>query len=357
METAAHLFSPLTLRGVTFRHRIFMSPMCQYSSEDGLPAEWHLAHYGSRAAGGAALVMVEATAVRPEGRISPADSGLWSEEHARALRRITAFVESQGSVPGVQLAHAGRKASTAIPWKGSGAVPPEAGGWRPVAPSALAFGPGYAEPRELTGDEIDGLVQAFEEAARLARLAGFRVIELHFAHGYLLHEFLSPLSNRRTDAYGGPLENRLRLPLRVARAVRAVWPADLPLFARVSATDWAPGGWDLPQTLALARALREAGVDLLDCSSGGLVPDAKVPTAPGYQVPFAAAVRREIGMPTGAVGLITEPRQAEAIIAAGQADAVFLARALLRDPHWPLHAARALGAEIAWPPQYLRARD
>ncbi|MHB8416853.1 MAG: NADH:flavin oxidoreductase/NADH oxidase [Myxococcales bacterium] len=350
------LFEPLRLRGVTFKNRIFVSPMCQYSSRDGLPADWHLVHLGSRAVGGAALVMVEATAVCPEGRISPGDSGLWSAGHAAAFARITAFLREQGAVPGIQLAHAGRKASTAAPWDGGGPVPPERGGWPIVAPSPLPFTPAHAAPRELGASDIDALVDRFAEGARLSLSAGFEVIELHFAHGYLVHEFLSPLSNRRSDAYGGSLENRLRLALRIAGAVRAVWPPERPLFVRVSATDWVEGGWDLPQTLALARGLKALGVDLLDCSSGGLVADAKVPLAPGYQVPFAAAVRRETALPTGAVGMITEPAQAEAIVAKGEADAVFLARQLLREPYWPLRAARELGADVAWPKQYERAK-
>ncbi len=353
----SELFKPMAIRGTTFKHRIFVSPMCQYSSDDGMPSDWHFVHLGSRSVGGAALVVVEATAVCPEGRISPADSGLWSEAHARAFQRVTAFLEANGAVPGIQLAHAGRKASTQVPWKGSGAVSPADGGWEPLAPSALPFAPSYPQPRAMTAADIEALVRRFEEAARFALLAGFRVIELHFAHGYLLHEFLSPLSNRRTDDYGGTLENRMRLPLRVAQVVRAAWPDDRPLFVRISATDWAEGGWDLPQSLELARRLRALGVDLIDCSSGGLVADAKVPVAPGYQVPFAAAVRREAGIATGAVGLITEAQQAEAIVARGEADAVFLARALLRDPYWPLHAAKALSADTPWPSQYARARD
>jgi 2,4-dienoyl-CoA reductase-like NADH-dependent reductase (Old Yellow Enzyme family) len=352
----SELFKPLRLRGVTFKHRIFVSPMCQYSSEDGLPTDWHFVHLGSRAVGGAALVMVEATAVCPEGRISPTDSGLWSPAHAAAFARITAFVRAQGAVPGIQLAHAGRKASTAVPWLGTGRLTPAEGGWETLAPSAVAFADNYPTPHAMSLREIDTVVAQFEEAARLSLAAGFDVVELHFAHGYLVHEFLSPLSNQRTDEYGGSLENRLRLPLRIARAVRAIWPPEKPLFVRVSATDWVDGGWDLPGTIALARGLRELGVDLLDCSSGGNAAHAKIPVGPGYQVPFAAAVRKEVGMPTGAVGLITDAKQAEAIVASGQADAVFLARQLLRDPYWPLHAAHELGADITWPKQYERAK-
>jgi 2,4-dienoyl-CoA reductase-like NADH-dependent reductase (Old Yellow Enzyme family) len=352
----SELFKPLRLRGVTFKHRIFVSPMCQYSSEDGLPTDWHFVHLGSRAVGGAALVMVEATAVCPEGRISPTDSGLWLPAHAAAFARITAFVRAQGAVPGIQLAHAGRKASTAVPWLGTGRLTPAEGGWETLAPSAVAFADNYPTPYAMSLREIDTVVAQFEEAARQSLAAGFDVVELHFAHGYLVHEFLSPLSNQRTDEYGGSLENRLRLPLRIARAVRAIWPPEKPLFVRVSATDWVDGGWDLPGTIALARGLRELGVDLLDCSSGGNAAHAKIPVGPGYQVPFAAAVRKEVGMPTGAVGLITDAKQAEAIVASGQADAVFLARQLLRDPYWPLHAAHELGADITWPKQYERAK-
>ena len=350
------LFSPLELRGVTFRNRIFVSPMCQYSSLNGLPTDWHLVHLGGRAVGGAGLVMVEATAVCPEGRISPSDSGIWSDEHAQAFRRITAFIKEQGAVPGMQLAHAGRKASSAAPWRGEGPVGPERGGWQPVAPSPLAFGEGYPVPREMTLSDIEAVRADFSAAARRAGEAGFEVVELHMAHGYLLHEFLSPLANRRTDGYGGSLESRMRLPLEVAREVRAVWPQHLPLFVRVSTTDWVEGGWDVPDTVDLARRLKEIGVDLIDCSSGGIAPGVRVPVAPGYQVPFAAAVRREAGIATGAVGMITQPSQAEEIVATGQADAVLLAREMLRNPYWPLHAAQALGAEAAWPVQYLRAR-
>jgi 2,4-dienoyl-CoA reductase-like NADH-dependent reductase (Old Yellow Enzyme family) len=353
----SELFKPLKLRGVTFKHRIFVSPMCQYSSDDGMPTDWHFVHLGSRAVGGAALVMVEATAVCPEGRISPKDSGLWSDEHARAFAKLTPFLGAHGAVPGIQLAHAGRKASTAVPWLGSGRVAPADGGWEPLAPSALPFAPNYPMPRAMTLSDIDEVVARFEEAARLSLAAGFEVIELHFAHGYLVHEFLSPLSNQRTDDYGGSLANRMRLALRIAKAVRAVWPEDKPLFVRVSATDWVEGGWDLKGTIALARELRELGVDLLDCSSGGNVADAKIPLTHGYQVPFAMAVRNDVGMPTAAVGLITEAKQAEAIVAGGLADAVFLARQLLRDPYWPMHAAKELGVDIDWPKQYQRAKQ
>jgi len=350
------LFTPLQLRDVTFRNRIFVSPMCQYSSRDGLPTDWHLVHLGSRAVGGAGLVMLEATSVNPEGRISPADSGLWSDHHAQELRRITTFVKEQGAVPGVQLAHAGRKASTAEPWRGGGPVAPGEGGWRAVAPSPLAFEEGYPVPREMSVADIEAVRADFAAAARRAAAAGFGVVELHMAHGYLLHEFLSPLTNRRSGGYGGSLENRMRLPLEVAAEVRAAWPQHLPLFVRVSATDWVDGGWDLSDTVELARRLKGIGADLVDCSSGGITPGVKIPLGPGYQVPFAAAVRAEAGIATGAVGLITQPAQAEEIVATGKADAVLLAREMLRDPYWAFHAAGALGAEAPWPVQYLRAR-
>ena len=352
----SQLFTPVSFRDVTARNRVFVSPMCQYSSEDGMPADWHFVHLGARAVGGAGMVMMEATAVSPEGRISPWDMGIWSDAHAAAMARITRFVRDQGAVPAIQLAHAGRKASTDRPWNGRDGLSPAEGGWEPVAPSAVAFADNYIKPREMTRADIDRLVADFAAAARRARAAGFEAVELHMAHGYLLHEFLSPLSNRRTDDHGGPLANRMRLPLRVARAVREAWPDRLPLFARLSCTDWAEGGWDLPQTIELARALKDAGVDLIDCSSGGLVPDAKIPVGPGYQVPFAEAVRREAGIATGAVGLITGARQAEQVIAAGQADVVLIARELLRDPHWPLRAAAELGAEVEWPAQYARGK-
>ena len=350
------LFQPLRLRETTLRNRIAVSPMCQYSAREGRPTDWHLVHLGSRAVGGAGLVIAEACAVLPEGRITPDDTGLWSDAHAEAWAPITRFIADQGAVPAVQLAHAGRKASTEAPWHGGGPAGEGARGWRPVGPSPRPFAEGYPVPRELSTDEITAVVGAFRDAARRAERAGFEVVEIHMAHGYLLHQFLSPLTNRRTDEYGGSLENRMRLPLEVARAVREAFPVEWPILARISATDWVEGGWDLEQSVALARALRETGVDLVDCSSGGLVPHAKVPLAPGYQVPFAEAIRERAGVMTGAVGLITEPAQAEAIVAGGKADLVLLARQLLRDPYWPLHAAQALGVEVPWPNQYLRAR-
>jgi 2,4-dienoyl-CoA reductase-like NADH-dependent reductase (Old Yellow Enzyme family) len=351
------LFSPLTIGNIVFRNRVFVSPMCQYSSIEGMPTDWHMVHLGSRAVGGAGLVIVEATAVVPEGRISPADSGIWSDAHADAFKSIAKFIKKQGSVAGIQLAHAGRKASTAPPWAGGRPVGPEDGGWESVAPSAIPFDTGYPVPREMTNADVDSCVSAFVAAARRSLAAGFELIELHFAHGYLAHEFLSPLSNRRTDEYGGSLENRMRFPLRLASAVREVWPGHLPLFVRISATDWAEGGWDLPQSIELSRRLKAIGVDLIDCSSGALVPRAKMQIGPGYQVPFAEAIRREAGIATGAVGMITDPRQAEQIVAEGKADAVLLARAMLRDPYWPLHAAKALGVKARWPVQYERAVD
>ena len=356
MPHQPHLFTPLKLREVEFRNRVFVSPMCQYSAEGGFANDWHLVHAGSRAVGGAGLVIVEATAVAPTGRISPDDLGIWSDEQGEALSRLARFVKAQGAAVGIQLAHAGRKASTASPWAGGKPVGEADGGWRPVAPSPIAFGPGYPEPRELSPAEIDHVIEEFAAAARRAAEAGFDVVELHAAHGYLLHEFLSPLTNARTDAFGGSVENRMRFPLAVAARLRDVWPASRPLFVRISATDWVDGGWSLDDSLAFARQLAAIGVDLVDCSSGGAVASAKIPVAPGFQAPFAAAVRREAGVATGAVGMITSPEQAEQILATGQADAVLLARELLRNPYWPLVAARRLGASVEWPKQYLRAK-
>jgi 2,4-dienoyl-CoA reductase-like NADH-dependent reductase (Old Yellow Enzyme family) len=350
------LFSPINLRSITFRNRIFVSPMCQYSSRDGLPDDWHLVHLGSRAVGGAGLVMVEATSVSPEGRISPGDSGIWSDAHAEAFLPITRFIKEQGAVPGIQLAHAGRKASCAPPWLGGGPLTIDEHGWQPLAPSAIPFDEGHPVPRAMTPAEMDQVENQFRAATRRASAAGFQVVELHMAHGYLLHEFLSPLVNRREDDYGGSLANRLRFPMRVARAVREEWPEELPFFVRISAIDWLAGGWDIDQSVVLSRQLKEIGTDLIDCSSGFAVPNEHVPFGPGFQVPFAARVRAAVGIASGAVGFITEPVQAEQIVATGQADAVFLARQLLRDPYWPLHAAKALHVEAAWPNQYLRAR-
>jgi 2,4-dienoyl-CoA reductase-like NADH-dependent reductase (Old Yellow Enzyme family) len=350
------LFTPLRLRSVELRNRIAVSPMCQYAARDGRPSDWHLVHLGSRAVGGAGLVIAEATAVRPEGRISVGDLGLWSDDQVEAFRPITAFIAAQGATPGIQLAHAGRKASTEVPWRGGGPLLPGAGGWGTVAPSAIPFDDGWPVPGELTERECVELARHFASAARRARAAGFLVLELHFAHGYLVHQFLSPLSNRRGDAWGGALSNRCRLAREIVEAVRGAWDAALPLFVRISATDWVEGGWDLESSIELARRLGASGADLIDCSSGGLVPRAPVPAAPGYQVPFAGAIRRETGVATGAVGLITEPSQAEEIVAAGRADLVLLGRQLLREPNWPLRAARVLGAEGPWPERYLRAK-
>lgn len=351
----SQLFSPLKLRNVEFKNRVFVSPMCQYSSEDGLPTDWHLVHLGSRAIGGAGMVMVEASAVSPEGRISPWDSGIWSEDHARAFERITGFVSEQGAVPGIQLSHAGRKASTKRPWEGGGPYSGEES-WTPLAPSAVPFDEDWHEPRELTEKDLEALAADFRRAAQLSLQAGFEVVEVHMAHGYLLHEFLSPLSNRRDDQYGGSRENRMRLPLRIAEAVRDEWPDELPVFVRVSATDWVWGGWELEDAVELARHLRELGVDLVDCSSGGNAPNADIPVKKDYQTPFAAEIRRQTGIATGAVGLITEAQHSEKIVSEGSADAVLLARELLRDPYWPLHAAHALGEDPEWPPQYQRAK-
>jgi 2,4-dienoyl-CoA reductase-like NADH-dependent reductase (Old Yellow Enzyme family) len=351
------LFSILQLRDVTLRNRVGVSPMCEYSSEDGFANDWHLVHLGGFAVGGAGLVMVEATAVTPEGRISPQDHGIWSEAHVQFLQRITDFIQRQGAAAGIQLAHAGRKASTQRPWEGAGAVSVEHGGWlNVVAPSAIPFSEDYPHPRELTVDEIRHLVDAFRAAAVRSLDAGFQVIEIHAAHGYLLHEFLSPLSNHRTDAYGGSLENRARFALEVVSAVRAAWPPHYPLLVRISATDWVEGGWTLDESVQLAKWFKARGVDLIDCSSGGLVPGARIPLGPGYQVPFARRIREGAEIPTAAVGLITDAKQAEKIVSDGDADMVFLAREFLRQPHWPLLAAHELGAEIGWPRQYERAR-
>jgi 2,4-dienoyl-CoA reductase-like NADH-dependent reductase (Old Yellow Enzyme family) len=351
-----HLFDPLAIRDVTFANRVFVSPMCEYSSTDGFASDWHFVHLGSRAVGGAGLVLTEATAVVPEGRISPQDLGIWKDEHIEPLARVVRFIHEQGSVAGMQLAYAGRKASTYAPWAGHGTIPESEGGWKNVvAPSALAFSEGYPMPRALSIDGIQNIVSAFAAAARRACEAGFRVIEIHAAHGYLIHEFLSPLSNQRTDAYGGSFENRTRILREIVAAVRGSWPEGAPLFVRISATDWVEGGWDIQQSVELARQLKGLGADLIDCSSGGNVPHAQIPVGPGYQTRVAEWIRREAGILTGAVGMITSPVQAEHIVVTGQADAVIIARELLRDPYWPLRAARELGQAISWPVQYLRA--
>ena len=353
----AGLFEPLPIRSLTLRNRIVVSPMCQYSSVDGFASEWHLVHLGSRAVGGASAVIAEATAVSPEGRISPHDLGIWKDEHVTFLARITAFIRAQGAVAGVQLAHAGRKASMDVPWRGGRALDESEGGWRPVyAPSALAFSSRTQQPVEMARADIERAIGDFRRGAERALAAGFQVVELHGAHGYLLHEFLSPISNTRTDEYGGSFENRCRFVLQVVDAVRDVWPGHLPLFMRLSATDYTDGGWDIEQTVELSRILGTHGVDLVDASSGGNVAGATIPVGPGYQVQFAERIRRDAGVATGAVGLITDPYQADEIIRSGKADLVILARQLLRDPHWPLHAASVLGADVAWPPQYERAK-
>jgi len=354
---SAPLFTPCQLRGVSLRNRIAVSPMCEYSSTDGFATDWHLVHLGSRAVGGAGLVIAEATAVTAAGRISPGDLGIWKDDHIPPLARCARFIAGQGSVAGIQLAHAGRKASVAVPWAGGRPLAKSEGGWETVAPSAIPFRDGDPVPHALTREEIADVTRAFVAATGRALAAGFRVIELHAAHGYLLHEFMSPLSNRRDDDYGGSFENRTRLTREVVAAMRAAMPDDVPLLVRISATDWTEGGWDVEQSVELARALHPMGVDLMDCSSGGLVPGARIPLAPGYQVEFAKRIRRDAGIPTGAVGLITTAEHANEIVADGEGDIVLLARELLRDPYWPLHAAKRLGVEIPWPVQYERARD
>ncbi|GDY14320.1 oxidoreductase [Planctomycetota bacterium] len=351
----ARLFTPFQLRDVIIRNRIVVSPMCTYSAVDGAAQDWHLVHLGARAVGGAGLVFAEATAVAPEGRISPDDLGLWDDRHIAPLARIASFIASQGAVPAIQLAHAGRKGSNRSPFLGGGRLSSDQGGWTTVAPSPLPFAPEDPPSLALDAAGITAVTDAFAAAARRAVAAGFLVIEIHAAHGYLLHQFLSPLSNHRSDQHGGSLANRLRVPLAVAEAVRAVVPSHLPVFVRVSATDWIDGGWDVAQTIAFAQELKHRGVDVIDVSSGGSSPKAVVPLAPGYQVAFAQAIRREASIPTGAVGLITAPAQAESILTAGSADLIFLGRAFLREPQWPLSAAAALGSTVAWPPPYSRA--
>ncbi|HEV2274161.1 MAG TPA: NADH:flavin oxidoreductase/NADH oxidase [Acidobacteriaceae bacterium] len=355
MANRSQLFSPLALAGITLPNRVVVSPMCEYSSEDGFSNDWHLVHLGSRAVGGAGLIFTEASAVLPEGRITPQDLGLWKDEHIPALQRIVTFLHGQGACAGMQLAHAGRKASMTRPWDAERYVPPSEGGWQPVGPSPLSFAAHYGKPAALDEAGIHHVIRAFVSAAQRALEAGFDVLEIHSAHGYLLHEFLSPLSNQRTDAYGGSFENRTRLLLEVVDGVRREWPEDRPLFVRISATDWAEGGWDIEQSVALAKALKEHKVDLVDVSSGGNVASAAIPAGPGYQAAFAERIRREAGIRTSAVGMITDPAQAEHILRTGQSDLVMLARQMLRDPYWPLHAAAQLGDAIGWPPQYLRA--
>ncbi len=354
--SAPALFQPLTVRSVTLRNRIGVSPMCQYSALDGVANDWHQVHLGSRAVGGAGLVIVEATAVAPEGRITPGCLGLWSDRQIEPLARIASFMKAQGAVAGIQIAHAGRKGSADLPWNGGAHLSAAQGGWETLAPSALAFGGDLPKvPHAMTGADIVRVQDNFVATAKRALAAGFQWLELHAAHGYLFNEFLSPLTNRRTDQYGGSFENRTRLLLDTTRAIRAVWPDSLPLAVRISAIDWMPGGWQIEDSIALAKLLKTAGVDLMDCSSGGLVPDAKIKVEPGYQVPFAETIRREAGIPTAAVGFITEAKQADDIVRSGQADVVLLARQMLVDPYWPAHAAKALGWKPTPPNQYARA--
>jgi 2,4-dienoyl-CoA reductase-like NADH-dependent reductase (Old Yellow Enzyme family) len=350
------LFSPLTIKGITLRNRIVVSPMCQYTATDGFANNWHLVHYGSRAAGGAGLIIQEATAVLPEGRISPGDLGLWSDDHIPALREITGFLNQRGVMAGVQLAHAGRKASCDLAWKGGKQLTPAEGGWTTVAPSPIPFNKDENAPLALDPGGIKKVVDGFAEAARRALEAGFDVVEIHAAHGYLIHQFLSPLSNHRNDEYGGSFENRIRLLVEIVISVRKVWPNHLPLFVRISVTDWKEGGWNPEEATELSAILKQEGVDLIDCSSGGLVPDAKIPLGPGYQVQFAEKIRGEASILTGAVGMITEARQAEEILARGQADLILLGREMLRKPYFALEAAKELGVDIPWPLQYVRAK-
>lgn len=357
MANTDHLFSPLSLRSVELPNRIAVSPMCQYSSEDGFANDWHLVHLGSRAVGGAGLIVTEATAVEARGCISPQDLGIWKDEHVAMLARIVEFIHAHGSVAGMQLAHAGRKASCYRPWDGDGAIPADKGGWTPIGPSPIRFADNYAQPEELTEEGIHQVIAAFGAATRRALQAGFKVVEIHGAHGYLLHEFMSPLSNRRRDQWGGSFENRTRLTREVIREVRRHWPGQLPLLMRISCTDWTEGGWTIDESVELARQAKELGVDLIDCSSGGNVAHARIPVGPGYQTAFADRIRREAGICTSAVGMITSPAQADHIIRTGQADVVTMAREMLRDPYWPLHAARHLHHDLPWPRQYERARN
>jgi 2,4-dienoyl-CoA reductase-like NADH-dependent reductase (Old Yellow Enzyme family) len=350
-----NLFDPISLRELTLRNRIVVSPMCQYSANDGFLNDWHFVHLASRAVGGAGLVFTEATAVTPEGRISPEDLGIWDDVHANAFGRVARFVKGEGAAFGIQLAHAGRKGSTKRPWDGQGRITPDDGGWEPLGPSAVPFADNYPTPRAMMHDDIAAAVDAFRRAALRALGVGFDIVEVHAAHGYLIHEFLSPLSNVRTDEYGGSFDNRIRFCVEVVDAVREVWPEPLPLAVRISATDWADGGWDIGQSVELGRRLTGHGVDLIDCSSGGNVAQQKIQVGPGYQVPFAERIRREAAIATGAVGMITDAKQADAVIRSGQADVVLLAREMLRDPYWPLRAARELGHDVTWPAQYLRA--
>lgn len=352
----AKLFSPLTIKEITFKNRVVVSPMCQYSSEDGFANDWHLVHLGSRAVGGAALILQEATAVSPEGRISPGDMGLWKDEHIEKLSAIVSFIHQSGAVAGIQLAHAGRKASCNIPWKGGKQISVQDGGWKTVAPSAIPFKEEEDAPEALTIEGIQKVINDFKAAAQRALRAGYKVIEIHGAHGYLVNEFLSPLSNQRTDEYGGSFENRIRLLLEITAAIKTVWPEELPLFVRISSTDWADGGWTDEDSVKLSAVLKTKGIDLVDCSSGGLSPHVKIPLSPGYQVPFAEKIKKQTGILTGAVGLITHAQQAEDILVNDKADLVLMARELLRDPYFPLSAAGELNVDVEWPVQYLRAK-
>jgi 2,4-dienoyl-CoA reductase-like NADH-dependent reductase (Old Yellow Enzyme family) len=351
------LFSPIKIQNIELKNRIVVSPMCQYSSINGFPSDWHLVHLGSRAVGGAGLILTEATAVSPEGRISPDDAGIWNEEQVNAYKKITSFIKSQNSVSGIQLAHAGRKASTYSPWKGSGEVKVENGGWITLAPSPIPFSENFPHPKEMSEEDVQLVIDQFTKAAKRSIEAGFEVIELHFAHGYLVHEFYSPISNKRKDKYGGNLENRCRFAIEIAKSVRETIPDGTPLFARISSTDWVENGWDINQSIQIAKGLKEVGVDLIDCSSGGNVSNAKIPAGPSYQIPFAEKIKKEVKILTGGVGLITTAEQAEEIISSEKADIVLLAREMLRDPYWALHAAKKLNVDLTdWPKQYLRAK-
>lgn len=353
---SSKLFSPFQIKSILFKNRIAISPMCQYSSEDGFANDWHLVHLGSRASGGAALIIQEATAVSPEGRISPGDLGLWKDEHIEKLQTINRFIVSRNAIPGIQLAHAGRKSSVSEPWNGNKKLDETNGGWNPVAPSAVGYHSNEKPPISLDKNGIQKVISDFKSATKRALKAGFEVIEIHAAHGYLLHEFLSPLSNFRTDEYGGSFENRIRLLFEVLQAIQSEWPSDLPLFVRISATDWADGGWNIEESVQLSKLLKEKGVDLIDVSSGGLVTHQQIPLGPNYQVPFAGSIKKETGILTGAVGLITEATQAEEIVATGKADLVLFARESLRDPYLALHFAKELGVDVQWPIQYERAK-
>jgi 2,4-dienoyl-CoA reductase-like NADH-dependent reductase (Old Yellow Enzyme family) len=352
----SQLFSPLTIKDITLKNRVVVSPMCQYSSVNGFANDWHLVHLGSRAVGGAALVIQEATAVLPEGRITYADMGLWKDEHIAKLQQIVAFIEQQGAVAGIQLAHAGRKASCEVPWKGGKQIQSGEHSWQPVAPSPLPFYETDTTPKEVSKEDIQTIIAGFKAAAQRALTAGYKVVEIHAAHGYLINEFCSPLSNKRTDEYGGSFENRIRLLLEVTEAIQTVWPSGYPLFVRISASDWVEGGWTIEDSVQLATILKNKNVDLADASSGGISPLAKIPVGPGYQVPFAARIKKETGILTGAVGMITGATQAEEILTSGQADLIIIARELLRDPYFPFHAALELGDDISWPDQYARAK-